>query len=229
MLTGRGVAGQTKTLRLRFEFCIPLQRIDSFAFFPFVCGKGGFFVQKISKVVAIGNLKNVKVISVMALFAAISVIAGKYLAIPVGEYMRFSFENLPIILSGIVFGPICGLITGVVADIVGCVLVGYTINPIITAGAALIGFLSGFIFRIFPTTKIVAPLSFSLLSAHICGSVLLKSLGLSIYLGMPFEVTVIWRCLNYFIVSIAEFCVLFILLKNKGFNNQILRITGGKI
>ena len=93
------------------------------------------------------NVTNLKILAVSALFAAISFICGKFLAISIGETIRFSFENLPLILIGIVFGPTVGALTAVVADIVGCLLRGYAINPLLTAAAAFIGFFEGLIFQ----------------------------------------------------------------------------------
>ena len=83
-----------------------------------------------------------KFISICAILAAFSIILGKYLAINVGENFRFSMENLPILLAGLYLGPLAGAIVGAVADLVGCLLVGYAINPIITLGAVSIGFIS---------------------------------------------------------------------------------------
>ena len=58
--------------------------------------------------------------------AALSIVFGKYLAIRGGDIMRFSFENLPLLLSGMLLGPAIGTMTAIVADLVGCVLVGYS-------------------------------------------------------------------------------------------------------
>jgi ECF transporter S component (folate family) len=86
------------------------------------------------------NLSNTKVLAVSALFAAISIVCGKFLAFNVGDTLRFSFENLPIIIISIFFGPLSGMLCGVVADLLGCLLRGYAINPILTLASAYIGF-----------------------------------------------------------------------------------------
>ena len=75
-----------------------------------------------------------------ALLAALSIVLGKYLSISTPLF-RLSFENLPILMAGIFLGPLAGGIVGGVADLLGCVLVGYTINPIITLGGILVGVL----------------------------------------------------------------------------------------
>ncbi|MBP3583660.1 MAG: folate family ECF transporter S component, partial [Clostridia bacterium] len=64
----------------------------------------------------------------LSMLAAISIILGKYLAFGIGNVLRFSFENLPIAFAGIAFGPIAGALVGAVADLIGCLLVGYEIN-----------------------------------------------------------------------------------------------------
>ncbi len=79
-----------------------------------------------------------KVMVISALLAALSIVLGKFLNIPIGDSIRISFENLPVIMSSIFFGPVVGAITGAAADIVGCILKGYSINPFITFGAVCI-------------------------------------------------------------------------------------------
>ena len=73
-----------------------------------------------------------------ALLIALSIVCGKFLQFPVGEAMRFSFENLPILFAGMAFGPLAGVLVGTVADLIGCLAVGYAINPLVTLGAAAV-------------------------------------------------------------------------------------------
>ena len=79
----------------------------------------------------------------LALLTALSAIL-KLAQIPVGnDFLRISFENLPLLLAGYLFGPLAGGITGVCADLLGCLLRGYAVNPIITLGAGLVGVMAG--------------------------------------------------------------------------------------
>lgn len=202
--------------------------------------KGSFF--------GIENLKNVRVMVTLALFVSISIVTGKFLAISVGETLRFSFENLTIILSGILFGPIPGAITGIVADLIGCILRGYAINPILTIGAMTIGFLSGVLYNLLKNTPSFLRIAISVFSAHLIGSVIIKSFGLLIVSfdiklnrlffrlffrlllnNLPVVTTlIISRCANYAVVFVAEFIVIMLLMKNRGFINQINRIRGNR-
>jgi len=189
-----------------------------------MCAEGGFFMHKSNNVWGISNLSNLKIMLTVALFSTISFVFGKFLAIPVGDYMRFSFENLPIILGGVFFGPVSGCLCGIIADIVGCILRGYVINPVLTLGAAAIGFFSGFIFNVFKNVRLSIRITLSVIISHIIGSVIIKSIGLSVWYDMPFLLTFGMRTVNYIVVGVAELILTYILVKNKGFINQINRI-----
>ncbi len=166
-----------------------------------------------------------------ALLSAISIVCGKYLAFNMGEFIRFSFENLPIIFAGIAFGPIVGALVGAVADLIGCLLVGYAINPIITVGAAAIGLISG-VYRFLPEThgrgRYILKLSLVIFAAHLVGSVIIKSFGLSVFYDMPLIILMLWRLLNYVIVGSLEGFLLYHLVKNKKISHEIHKIMKGK-
>ena len=153
-----------------------------------------------------------------ALLAAISIVCGKYLAFNVGDFIRFSFENLPIIFAGMAFGSPVGAIVGIVADLVGCLLVGYAINPIITVGAGVIGLISG-IYHYLPAKRgrlyHFIKISLTVILTHIIGSVVIKSCGLSLFYDMPLNILMLWRLLNYLIVGAVEGFILYHLMKNK--------------
>lgn len=167
--------------------------------------------------------KRLQVSVLLALFTAMSIVFGKYLAIPGGNVMRFSFENLPILLAGICFGPFAGAIVGAAADLIGCMLVGYSINPVVTLGAVAIGCVSGLCARFLPGRSLVVRVAVSVIAAHLVGSVLIKTYGLAKYYDMPLLTLMLWRACNYLIVGAAEGILSFLLLKN----NAIVRILAG--
>ena len=165
----------------------------------------------------------------LSLLSAIGIILGKYLAFNLTEFMRFSLENTTVIFTGIVFGPFYGAALGALQDVVGCIAVGYTVNPIITLGSAAVGLVSGLIYR--ASKRLYAPVSIALtvFAAHAVGSVIIKSFGLAVFYALPYGVTVLWRILNYAIVGAVEVFVLYILLKSKPLLTQINKITPFKL
>ncbi len=165
-----------------------------------------------------------------ALLTAMSIVLGKFLQIPnpFQDFIRISFENLPVLIAGFTLGPIVGVVVGVIADIVGCLLYGYTINPIITLGAATIGLVSGVISTYVVKNPLIVKVISSVVSAHIIGSVLIKSWGLSTWYLAKYNLGywefVGWRFINYALVATAECIIIYLLLKNKAFRNQIERM-----
>ena len=97
----------------------------------------------------IGIFKNVQTLTVCAMLTAMSVAIGIFCKNFLdfgGGLFRITFENLPILLSGIMFGPIVGGAVGLCTDVVSYLLSGqiYPMNLIVTFGAVMVGVVSGF-------------------------------------------------------------------------------------
>lgn len=182
--------------------------------------------------VQIPIFKSIRGMCFAAILAAMSLILGKFMQIPhpFQEFIRISFENLPIVLAGIVLGPVAGALVGTVADLIGCLLYGYTINILITLGGASVGFVAGFMANYIVKRPLVLQVILSEAAAHAVGSVLIKSAGLAAWYLSKYELGyfefVAWRLLNYSIVAAAECVILYLLLRNRAFRKQIEEIRG---
>lgn len=154
---------------------------------------------------------NTQKIAFCALFIALSIVLGKYASITAGAF-RISFENLPILMAAVMLGPIYGAVVGACADLVGCLLVGYSINPIITVGAAIIGATCGLVYKFLPVAKQWLKLLFAVGAAHILGSMIVKSIGLMVYYGYPLNL-VLLRIPLYIFIGGLEFAFLLALQK----------------
>jgi ECF transporter S component (folate family) len=164
-----------------------------------------------------------RILCAAALLSALSIVLGKYLAINITDSIRLSFENLTILMAGIFFGPLVGAAVGAAADLLGCMLVGYAINPIITVGAALVGILAGLV--VLPFKREGRPISpvgvfLSVYTAHVVGSMVVKSLGLWIYYATPLPVLLI-RIPVYLIVATLEGTVICLLARNRLFMGEL--------
>ncbi len=134
--------------------------------------------------------------------------------------VRVTFENLPILLSGIFFGPLAGFMTGICADLVSTAVSQYGIggiNPIITLGAGAVGFISGLICgrgkELRPKTAV---LLIGTAAAHVVGNMIIKSVGLAVYYSYTLP-AVLLRIPLYIIIAAIEFTILYILCKSRGF------------
>lgn len=173
---------------------------------------------------------NPRALCLAALLAAMSLILGKFLQIPTpfAEFVRISFENLPVILAGLVLGPLAGAMTGAVADLVGCLAYGYSINPIITLGAASVGLVAGLVGLLFSRASLLLRISLSAVAAHLVGSVGIKTAGIAAWYlskyNLGYAELTLWRLLNYTIIAVLEIAILYALLRHRGFQKQLERM-----
>ena len=78
----------------------------------------------------------------LALLIAAQIVLARILVLDLGAY-RISFGTVASILAGLWFGPLGGGLCGFAADILGCFVKGYAINPFITLSAILWGVVPG--------------------------------------------------------------------------------------
>ena len=120
------------------------------------------------------GLRNVKVLITAAMLGALSVVIGifckNFLNFGNGLF-RVTFENFPIIMSGILFGPVVGAVTGIVSDMVSYFLStqSFAISPIVTLGAALVGAVSGIVSNYIIKKRGAARVIVAVLFSHIIG------------------------------------------------------------
>ncbi len=172
---------------------------------------------------------NLTLLVMAAIFSAMSIILGKFLAFNIGDLFRVSLENLPIIFMGIAFGPLWGAIVGAVADLLGCFAVGYAVNPIITLGAMAVGAISGICSKITADRRRGGDILFSVAAAHMVGSILIKTAGLSWFYGTDYLAILPYRALNYAVIIAAEYTIIYILMRNQEIFARIKKLGGGKV
>ena len=164
-----------------------------------------------------------KKLVVSALMVALSVVIGfvckTYLTFGA---VRITFENLPVILAAMAFGPVWGALVGAASDLVSCVAAGYSVNPLITVGAASVGLVAGVLAKYVFKRRGWLSVFAAALGAHVVGSMLIKSAGLYL-LGYAFQALLL-RAPLYLGIAAAESYIIYMLSKNR----QISGLTGGK-
>ena len=173
---------------------------------------------------------NLRALCLSALLSAMSLILGKFLQIPTpfAEIIRISFENLPILLAGITMGPLAGATVGAAADLIGCLLYGYPINPVVTLGAMTVGLVSGLVAHYVVRRPLLFRVISATVAAHLLGSVLIKTVGLAAWYLANYSIgltqLMLWRLLNYALIGAAEASLLYLLLRHRGFSKQLERM-----
>lgn len=166
---------------------------------------------------------NVRVLCITAILTASAVVIAYVCKALTFGPIRITFENIPIILAGYMFGPIAGLVCGLASDFLNTAVSHYGLsgmNLIITAGAGLVGFCAGLFSRILKNKKRPLRLAASVLCAHIVGNIIVKSLGLIVYYSYPMEMIII-RIPLYLGIAAVEYLVLLALLASKGIRGAL--------
>ena len=156
---------------------------------------------------------SVRTLTMLALLVAMSIVFSRVLSISTG-FVRFNLGSLPVLLAALLFGPGAGFAVGAVADLIGGVLSGYAINPLITLGAGAIGFAAGLAWQKLPEMRLGLRLQISVLLGHFVGSMVITSMALRIFYGYPWA-TLAVRIPNALILSAVNTVLLRILLENR--------------
>ena len=147
---------------------------------------------------------------------------------PSSDVMRISFENFPIIFSGIVLGPYVACAVGIVSDLLGCLFRGYAIMPLITLASMTVGLTSGIAYKLF-RKKNMASVFVSTFAAHIVGNIVIKTFVLSDAFGTPIGVLFVERLGIYLVTALLEATIIWILYKNKAIKNGLKRVIDDEL
>ena len=163
-----------------------------------------------------------RALTLAAMLTAMSVVIGIFCKNFLnfgGGLFRITFENLPIILSGIMFGPIAGGIVGAATDLISYFLSSqaYPPNLIVTLGAVTVGFTSGFVSKCLVKKPSFKQIILSGAAAHIIGSMIIKPIGLYAFYGM----LVLWRIPLYLVIAPIEIMLLCLLYKNTALKKML--------
>ena len=163
----------------------------------------------------------IKCLTLCAMLIALSVVIGMICKVYLTFHaIRFTFENYGILIVGYIFGPLYGCAAGLLTDIITCFLTGQPFNPLICLGAGAVGLVCGLMAKATVHFPEKLRLCLSAMSGHAVGNMLIKSIGLYFYFGLPLE-SVILRVPLYIIIGTCEVLLISLTLKNKEINKRI--------
>lgn len=122
-------------------------------------------------------------LTVCALLTAMSVVLARVLTLIPAETTRISLEALPIVLAGLLCGPIPGALVGFAADLIGCLFSPFGYNPIFCLPPILYGLLAGLVRRYVLEKNTLPRTALAFFPAALLGSVLWQSMALALVYG----------------------------------------------
>ncbi len=161
------------------------------------------------------SIDYVRSMVICAMLTALSVLLTRFVSPQIGDAMRFSFGTIPIMLSGILFGPVYGFVVGVAAD-----LVGFLINPMgssfiigLTVCSGLLGVVPAVLYNYVFKIKNTFTLGVSVLTAELVVSAVLKSACLMYAFGGTFLTWFLPKLLTAAVMAVTELIAIGVLLK----------------
>lgn len=144
--------------------------------------------------------------------AALSIILSRYFGFFITPTMKFSFGTLPLMISGMMLGPVLGGLTGVAADLIGVMInAGGTPHLGFTFGALLTGAMPGIISYLCKKKKI--DLKFEVLLivffVYFISHNLLTPVWLSQLYGTPYKVLIVSRLPKVLIDAVINYILLY--------------------
>lgn len=181
---------------------------------PYAARKGRFFMKKKNY----SLFQSAKALALAAMLTAISVVIGilckSFMNFGMGLF-RVTFENAPIILSGILFGPIVGGMVGAATDLISYLLSPQTYPPnlIVTLGACTVGVVAGLMAKFVIKSRGRKQIILSCAAAHLAGSMIIKTIGLFTF----YQWGVLVRFPLYLVIASLEILLLCVLWHQKSF------------
>lgn len=169
-----------------------------------------------------------KMIVSLALLLAMSIVLDRLLGIQLPN-LRISFGNLPILLAGLLFGPIAGGIVGALSDTLGFLVhpAGQYI-PFLMLTPIIIGVVPPLLGKLMKKRTHLLVFIAMILPAEILGPYLWTNFCLYFSYHMPFLPNLVARAPAKAIITVIDIMMTFLLYKSGAFRILGLDRFGGK-
>lgn len=157
------------------------------------------------------NKITTKVVTRAAILTAISIVLSRFLSIFISQTLKIGFSSIPLMLCGLMFGPLVGAMSGLAADLIGAMIflggqfhLGFTLSSILTA--VIPALVKKYLIRDKKnsTLLIVVSVILTFLVAHL----LLNSLWLTQLYGMTYPAMMISRAPKVIIEAILNIIIM---------------------
>jgi len=164
------------------------------------------------------NRISTKSLVLAAIFVSMNIILSRLGAIMLfNGSVRFSFGNIPLILSGLILGPVVGAMTGGISDLLGFFINshGGAFHPGFTLSSILTGAIPGLVMLLSPTKRSsLFNVVISNISILIIVSLVLNTYWLSQLQGNAYLVLLPARAATSIIITVLNILITYPLIKS---------------
>lgn len=163
-----------------------------------------------------------KKLTMLGALIAVSILLSRVCVIYITSSIRIELGTIPIIFAGILFGPLCGLIVGALADIIGaCFLSGLMYYPPLTVAPMLTGLMAGLLRSVYIKSPTFLKTFFCTMLTNTIAKILWTTYWLYKLYATPLEFLFATRVPLYCVIALIEAIIVYRLLRNKLFRNVI--------
>lgn len=161
----------------------------------------------------------------LGLLVALHIVLVRLVVIDLGAY-RITVGSVCTILAGLWFGPVAGGVSGLISDLIGCVLKGYAVNPLITIAAILWGVIPALMRPLMSGGKIKR-ITFACIAVTITSvlsTLVFTTAGLVLFMKFNFYAIMPGRLIQWALMT-PIYCVLTCVLYFSPLTNMVLNAT----
>lgn len=161
------------------------------------------------------NRTHTRTLATLALLCAMEIILARFCVIWITNSIKITFEAIPILTAGLLFGPVAGAVVGAVSDILGAgLLSGLGWLPVLTVTPTLLGLLAGLLRPLVWKHLSLPRLLLVTGSGFVLGSMFWTTWWLSTLYGTPLPALLAVRVPLYCVIAVLDTLALFFLCRS---------------
>lgn len=160
-------------------------------------------------------MTKLRLLSFIGIMTALSVILARFFPIVNTPTIRVTLGGIPVMLTGIVCGPLPGALVGILSDFTGCVFSGYLPYLPLMISPVLTGLMPAVIISFMGRKRLLLSVIVSLGITSVITSVIWTPFALHLMTGTNMSVLIVSRLPFNILQFAAEATAIYLILKSK--------------
>lgn len=162
-------------------------------------------------------------VAVLGIFTALAVVSSMWLTVRVGEFIKISPVFLVVALAGNMYGVLGAVTVAFISDLLQALMAGLGFSPLISAVNVFCAVVFGVALK---NSQKFSRIVVSVLVTQIIGGLVLNTLALHVYYGIPLVPMVYWRAVQCGVLIVVQILVLWLVLSVFDIPSKLKAIKG---